>query len=68
MSDHPSTRLQIAVTPPGRYSDVSFRRWLESEARKQGYIDLKWSEDIDCWGQPMGRLTGKKEHVGWKSE
>lgn len=49
-------RETVAVTPPGM-NTPSFRTWAEQQA-KGHWLDLRWNEEIDRHGFPMGRLTG----------
>ena len=53
-------RVTCAVTLPGGFDAPSFREWAEAQAREGGFTGLKWSEETDRHGLPMGRLTGVK--------
>ena len=54
-------RETCTVTPPGGLDAPSFRTWAEEQARDAGFTDLRWNEEIDKHGHPMGRLTGVRK-------
>ena len=48
-----------AVTPPGA-DTPAMRDWLACAATERGFTDLRWADDVDKHGAPMGRLYGRR--------
>jgi len=61
MTQQAKERERIAVTPP-RYNTRPMRLWLKDQALSQDeWADLRWHDERDRHGSPMGVLTGVRK-------